>query len=40
MYEHRILIDLSHMRADALDETFTLLDRLDGEHGPNRATFP
>jgi microsomal dipeptidase-like Zn-dependent dipeptidase len=27
MVEHGVLLDISHMRQDALDETFTLLDR-------------
>jgi microsomal dipeptidase-like Zn-dependent dipeptidase len=31
MYEHRMLVDLSHMREDALEETFALLDQLDAE---------
>jgi microsomal dipeptidase-like Zn-dependent dipeptidase len=29
MYDHNVLIDLSHMRADSLTETLELLDRLD-----------
>ena len=29
MYEHKLLVDLSHMRADAITETLDLLDRLD-----------
>jgi microsomal dipeptidase-like Zn-dependent dipeptidase len=29
MYEHKVLIDLSHMRSDALTETLHLLDELD-----------
>jgi microsomal dipeptidase-like Zn-dependent dipeptidase len=40
MYEQRVLIDVSHMRADALDETFALLDRLDAEHGADPKRFP
>jgi microsomal dipeptidase-like Zn-dependent dipeptidase len=40
MYEHRILIDVSHMRADALEQTFALLDRLDGESGSDPTDFP
>src|SRR4029453_2004741 len=28
MYRERILIDVSHMRQDALDETFTLVEEL------------
>jgi microsomal dipeptidase-like Zn-dependent dipeptidase len=40
MYEHRVLVDVSHMRADALEETFALLDRLDGESGADPQRFP
>ena len=40
MYEHRILIDLSHMRADAIDDTFALLEQLDREHGADPTDFP
>jgi microsomal dipeptidase-like Zn-dependent dipeptidase len=31
MVEHGVLLDISHMRQDALDETWALLDRLDPE---------
>jgi microsomal dipeptidase-like Zn-dependent dipeptidase len=40
MYDRRVLIDVSHMRADALDETFALLDRLDAETGAEPERFP
>jgi microsomal dipeptidase-like Zn-dependent dipeptidase len=40
MYEHRVLIDLSHMRQDAIDETFELLEELDHEHGAKPSEFP
>jgi microsomal dipeptidase-like Zn-dependent dipeptidase len=33
MVAHRVLVDVSHMRQDALDDTFALLDELD----PGRA---
>jgi microsomal dipeptidase-like Zn-dependent dipeptidase len=33
MYRERMLIDVSHMRGDSLDETFALLDALDRESG-------
>lgn len=29
MFEHKVLVDLSHMRGDAFDETLDLLDQLD-----------
>jgi microsomal dipeptidase-like Zn-dependent dipeptidase len=32
MYEHKVLVDLSHMRAEAITETLDLLDRLDPGH--------
>lgn len=31
MYEQKVLIDLSHMSARAINDTFDLLDRLDGD---------
>ena len=40
MYANRILIDVSHMSAEALDDTFDLLKELDSEHGAEPTTFP
>ena len=40
MYRHRVLVDLSHMRQDAIDATLDLLDGLDHEHGADPADFP
>ena len=40
MYKHRVLVDVSHMRAEALSDTFTLLDRLDHESGADPTDFP
>jgi microsomal dipeptidase-like Zn-dependent dipeptidase len=40
MYEHRILIDVSHMSQLALDETFELLDELDRKHGAKATDHP
>jgi membrane dipeptidase len=40
MYEHRVLVDISHMRGDALEETFALLDDLDREHQAAPTDFP
>lgn len=40
MYEQRILIDVSHMRAGALTETFALLDELDARNGTNPREYP
>ena len=35
-----MLIDVSHMRGDALEETFELLDQLDRESGAAPAEHP
>src|SRR4051812_27172934 len=35
MYEHDVLVDVSHMRGDTIDATFTLIEELDSEHGKN-----
>jgi microsomal dipeptidase-like Zn-dependent dipeptidase len=40
MYEHRMLIDLSHMSQAALDDTFDLLDELDEKHGAAPTDHP
>jgi membrane dipeptidase len=40
MYKHRILVDVSHMRGDALTETFALLERLDRDHAAEPTDFP
>jgi microsomal dipeptidase-like Zn-dependent dipeptidase len=40
MYRERMLVDVSHMRADAREETFALLDRLDAENGAAPAERP
>jgi microsomal dipeptidase-like Zn-dependent dipeptidase len=32
MYRHKVLVDLAHMRADAISQTLELLDQLDPEH--------
>ncbi len=40
MYEHRMLIDLSHMSERALSDTFDLLDRLDSESGAAPTDHP
>jgi microsomal dipeptidase-like Zn-dependent dipeptidase len=40
MYQHRILVDVSHMRDDAISETLDLLEALDREHGADPAAFP
>jgi microsomal dipeptidase-like Zn-dependent dipeptidase len=34
MHKHKVLIDISHMRQDAIDETFRLLEELDGDDDP------
>jgi microsomal dipeptidase-like Zn-dependent dipeptidase len=40
MYEHGILIDVSHMRREALDDTFRELDRLDRKHRRKPQDYP
>jgi microsomal dipeptidase-like Zn-dependent dipeptidase len=40
MYAHGVMVDLSHMRQDAIDETFALLDALDRESGNDPKDFP
>jgi microsomal dipeptidase-like Zn-dependent dipeptidase len=40
MYEHNILVDLTHMSERAMDETLDLLDELDRKHGAAPAEHP
>jgi microsomal dipeptidase-like Zn-dependent dipeptidase len=40
MYDSRILIDVSHMNAQSLDETFALLDELDDRSGRKPQETP
>ena len=40
MYKYKVLIDVSHMSQIALDETFTLVERLDAESGRDPYEFP
>ena len=40
MYREGMLIDVSHMRGDALEETFELLNRLDRESGAAPTEHP
>jgi len=40
MYEHEILIDLSHMDERAIDATFAMLEALDKEHGADPTDHP
>jgi microsomal dipeptidase-like Zn-dependent dipeptidase len=40
MYEHRILVDISHMRKDAIVETLELLDHLDRQRGAAASEYP
>ena len=40
MYEHGVLVDVSHMREDALAETFALLRSLDSETGADPMDHP
>jgi microsomal dipeptidase-like Zn-dependent dipeptidase len=40
MYKHRVLLDVSHMRQDAIDETFALLEQLDEDSGAEPTDYP
>jgi microsomal dipeptidase-like Zn-dependent dipeptidase len=40
MYASGILVDISHMRDDAIDETFALIEALDRESGADPADYP
>ena len=40
MYRERMLVDVSHMRGDSLEQTFALLDELDRESGAAPADHP
>jgi microsomal dipeptidase-like Zn-dependent dipeptidase len=40
MYRRNVLIDIAHMRADAIDDTFALVERLDQETGAAPSDHP
>ncbi|MEA2170897.1 MAG: rane dipeptidase [Solirubrobacteraceae bacterium] len=40
MYEHHVLIDIAHMRADAIEATFKLVEQLDRETGAAPGEHP
>jgi microsomal dipeptidase-like Zn-dependent dipeptidase len=40
MYDHRVLIDLSHARPDSVHATLDLLDELDAERGADPKDYP
>jgi len=40
MYRYGVLVDISHMREAAIDQTFALLEELDRESGKAAADFP
>ena len=40
MYERKVLVDISHMRDDAIDETFALIEALDRETGRDPRAYP
>ena len=40
MYERRVLIDISHMREDAIGETFRIVEALDAETGRDPRAYP
>jgi len=40
MHERKVLVDISHMRDDAIDETFALIEALDKETGRDPRAYP
>jgi microsomal dipeptidase-like Zn-dependent dipeptidase len=40
MYERRVLVDISHMREDAIKETFELIEALDAQTGRDPRSYP
>lgn len=40
MYNHHVLVDISHMTQKAIDDTFTLIEQLDAESGDDPALYP
>jgi microsomal dipeptidase-like Zn-dependent dipeptidase len=40
MYEHGVIVDISHMSQAAIDDTFAILDRLDAEHDADPHGYP
>jgi microsomal dipeptidase-like Zn-dependent dipeptidase len=40
MYERKVLVDISHMRDDAIQETFALIEALDRETGRDPRAYP
>jgi microsomal dipeptidase-like Zn-dependent dipeptidase len=40
MYRHKVLVDISHMSERSIDDTFGLLEQLDGESGAAAEDFP
>jgi len=40
MYKHKVLIDISHMTQMAIDETFTLVEKLDRDSGREPQEYP
>ena len=40
MYERKVLVDISHMREDAIQETFALIEALDKETGRDPRAYP
>jgi Membrane dipeptidase (Peptidase family M19) len=40
MYKHKVLVDISHMNQQAIDETFALIEELDTQSGRDPASYP
>jgi microsomal dipeptidase-like Zn-dependent dipeptidase len=40
MHERKVLVDISHMREDAIQETFALIEALDAQSGRDPRAYP
>jgi microsomal dipeptidase-like Zn-dependent dipeptidase len=40
MYEHRVIVDISHMTEAAIDDTFAIIERLDAERDADPHAYP
>ena len=40
MYKHKVLVDISHMNQQAIDETFALIEQLDAQAGDDPGSYP
>lgn len=40
MHKHKVLVDISHMNQQAIDETLSLIEQLDAQSGEDPASYP